>query len=109
MAVIGFVNHKLAEGLTERSVNSYERLLNKWVEYEGDKGIAEIETADIREYLAWQTGTQLGREPTLEMCKLHESYGRIFLPWANFRNCHLCDSLHDLSSTPNFFVLIDFC
>jgi len=28
-AVVGFVNHKLAEGLTERSVNSYERLLNK--------------------------------------------------------------------------------
>ncbi len=52
-AVVGFVNHKLAEGLTERSVNSYERLLNKWIEYEGDKGITEIETADIRKYLAW--------------------------------------------------------
>jgi len=52
-AIVGFVNHKLAEGLTERSVNSYERLLNKWVEYEGDKGITEIETADIRNYLAW--------------------------------------------------------
>jgi hypothetical protein len=36
-AVVGFVNHKLAEGLTDRSVNSYERLLNKWIEYEGDR------------------------------------------------------------------------
>ena len=26
--VFGFVNHKFAEGLTERSVNSYERLLS---------------------------------------------------------------------------------
>ncbi|MEW6406053.1 MAG: phage integrase N-terminal SAM-like domain-containing protein [Chloroflexota bacterium] len=47
------MNHKLAEGLTERSVNSYERLLNKWIEYEGGKGISQIETADIRKYLAW--------------------------------------------------------
>ena len=52
-AVFGFVNHKFAEGLTERSVNSYERLLNKWIEYEGDKKITEVQTADIREYLAW--------------------------------------------------------
>lgn len=52
-AIVGFVNHKHAEGLTERSVNSYERLLNKWIEYEGDKGIDEIQTGDIRKYLAW--------------------------------------------------------
>jgi hypothetical protein len=52
-AVFGFVNHKFAEGLTERSVNSYERLLNKWIEYEGDKKITEVQTSDIRKYLAW--------------------------------------------------------
>ena len=52
-SVVGFVNHKLAEGLTERSVNSYERLLNKWIEYEGDKDISEIEPGAIRNYLAW--------------------------------------------------------
>jgi len=52
-AVLGFVNHKFAEGLTERSVNSYERLLNKWIEYEGDKKITAVQTSDIRKYLAW--------------------------------------------------------
>jgi integrase/recombinase XerD len=52
-AVIGFVNHKLAEGLTERSVNSYERLLNKWIEYQGDKDIVQITSDEIRKYLAW--------------------------------------------------------
>ncbi len=41
-AVVGFVNHKLAEGLTDRSIYSYERLLNKWIEYEGDKDIGDI-------------------------------------------------------------------
>jgi hypothetical protein len=39
--------------LTERRFNSYERFLNKWIEYEGDNAITEIETADIRKYLAW--------------------------------------------------------
>ena len=52
-AVVGFVNHKLAEGLTVRSVNSYERILNKWIEHDGDQDITDIEPADIREYLAW--------------------------------------------------------
>ena len=42
-AVVGFVNHKLAEGLTVRSVNSYERILNKWIEHEGDQEITDIE------------------------------------------------------------------
>ena len=36
---MGFVNHKLAEGLSQRSVASYERLLNKWVDFNGDKSI----------------------------------------------------------------------
>ncbi len=52
-AIVGFVNHKLAEGLTERSVHSYERTLNKWIEYEGDKDVTEITTGAIRGYLAW--------------------------------------------------------
>ena len=52
-AVVGFVNHKLAEGLTDRSVNSYERLLNKWIKYEGDKDVGEISSQNIRKYLAW--------------------------------------------------------
>ena len=52
-AVVGFVNNNLAEGLTDRSVNSYERLLNKWIEYEGDKDVGSITSQNIRRYLAW--------------------------------------------------------
>jgi len=52
-AVIGFVNHKLAEGLTERSIDSYERALKKWIQYEGDKDISAVEPGAIRKYLAW--------------------------------------------------------
>lgn len=36
-AITGFVNHKLAEGLSPRSIASYERLLNKWVDHVGDQ------------------------------------------------------------------------
>jgi len=44
-AVIGFVNHKFAKGVTERSVSSYERLLNKWIENEGNKKINDVQTS----------------------------------------------------------------
>jgi hypothetical protein len=47
-AVVGFVNHKLAEGLTDRSVNSYEGLLNKCIEYEGDQEKMDELGLDIR-------------------------------------------------------------
>ena len=38
-AIVGFVNHKLANGLTDRSVYLFERILRKWVEHGGDKDI----------------------------------------------------------------------
>ena len=34
-AVVGFVNHKLAEGLIGCSIISYEKLLKKWIEHVG--------------------------------------------------------------------------
>lgn len=52
-ALEGFINQKYAEGLSPRTIDSYERLLNKWIEYEGDKKIGEVETRDLREYLRW--------------------------------------------------------
>jgi hypothetical protein len=38
-AVEEFVNHKYTEGLSPRTIASYERLLNKWIQYEVDKPI----------------------------------------------------------------------
>ncbi len=35
-AVAGFINYKTAEGLTQRSIDSYERILDKWVIHTGD-------------------------------------------------------------------------
>jgi integrase/recombinase XerD len=50
---VGFSKYKYAEGLTKRSVESYEHILNQWVKRRGDKDIAEVKKKDLRAYLAW--------------------------------------------------------
>jgi len=52
-AIDGFVKFKMAEGLSPRSVNSYEFLLNQWLKHIGDKPALEISSQDITAYLAW--------------------------------------------------------
>jgi integrase/recombinase XerD len=52
-ALEGFVNHKYAEGLSPRSITSYERLLKKWIKYEGNKPINKVTKENIREYMRW--------------------------------------------------------
>ena len=36
-AITGFVNYKTAEGLSNRSVDSYKRILEYWEEFAGNK------------------------------------------------------------------------
>jgi site-specific recombinase XerD len=50
-AIIGFSNHKTAEGLTERSVDSYKRDLEQWAAYAGELEVAQITKQDIEAYL----------------------------------------------------------
>jgi integrase/recombinase XerD len=50
-AIIGFSNHKTAEGLTERSVDSYKRDLEQWATYAGELEVAQITKQDIEAYL----------------------------------------------------------
>ncbi len=35
-ALIGFLYSKTAEGLSDRSLESYERILKKWIQFIGD-------------------------------------------------------------------------
>lgn len=44
-ALEGFLSYKSAEGLSERTVDSYNRLLRKWLEYAGDRGISKLTAA----------------------------------------------------------------
>lgn len=50
-AIPGFINYKTAEGLALRTIDSHERLLNKWLEHIGDQEIGKITAQDmVRDY-----------------------------------------------------------
>jgi len=52
-AIPGFINYKTAEGLSPRTIDSYERLLIKWLEHLGDQKIGSISAPDIISYISW--------------------------------------------------------
>ena len=52
-AIIGFVNYKTAQGLSQRSVDSYKRILEQWAEYAGNKKVAQFTDRDINAYLVY--------------------------------------------------------
>jgi len=49
----GFVKYKTAEGLSQRTVDSYELVLNKWVEKMGDRPINKVMPNDVRDHMAY--------------------------------------------------------
>jgi len=52
-AITGFVNYKIAEGLSDRSVDSYKRILEHWAEYAGNKCVTQFTDHDINTYLVY--------------------------------------------------------
>ena len=52
-AIPGFINYKTAEGLALRTIDSHERLLNKWLEHIGDQKIGSISAQDIISCISW--------------------------------------------------------
>ena len=52
-ATTGFLNCKTAEGLAQRTLNSYERVLVMWVEYMGDRKVTAITSKDLSGCLTW--------------------------------------------------------
>jgi len=52
-AITGFVNYKTAQGLSQRSVDSYKRILDQWAEYGGNRKIAQITDSEINKYLVY--------------------------------------------------------
>ena len=55
-AINGFITYKMAEGLSDRSIDSYERILIKWSEYMGEVELSEITNQEITAYLVWLRG-----------------------------------------------------
>lgn len=52
-AIDGFLQYKTAEALSPRTVESYKRHLDQWLEHIGDRLIHKVTTPDLRSYLAW--------------------------------------------------------
>ncbi|MDX9991197.1 MAG: phage integrase N-terminal SAM-like domain-containing protein [Anaerolineales bacterium] len=52
-AIVGFLSFKTAEGLADRTIDSYQRQLQKWLEYLGDKDVATITVAELTQYFSW--------------------------------------------------------
>lgn len=52
-AIPGFINYKTAEGLALRTIDSLERLLNKWLEHMGDQETGKISAQDVVAFLSW--------------------------------------------------------
>ena len=50
-AIEGFLNFKAAEGLSDRTLDSYRRQLQKWLEYQGDKDVVRITASELMQYL----------------------------------------------------------
>ena len=46
-AITGFVNFKTAGGLSQRSVDSYQRILEQWADYAGDRKVSQFTDHDI--------------------------------------------------------------
>ena len=52
-SIDGFLKFKTAEGLSQRTITSYEYMLNHWLKYIGDRSVSEIQASDLTGYLAW--------------------------------------------------------
>jgi integrase/recombinase XerD len=89
-AIDGFLKFKVAEGLSQRTVDSYEYYLNQWMNHIGDQDVAKIKSSDITNYLAWMRTEYKpkrwnGNEDPLSAKSLRNVYIalRAFYTWLN--------------------------
>ncbi|MGA7605276.1 MAG: tyrosine-type recombinase/integrase [Anaerolineales bacterium] len=52
-AITGFASFKSAQGLSDRTIDSYQRHLQKWIQHQADIPIHQIISRDITAYLDW--------------------------------------------------------
>ena len=52
-SITGFVNYKTAEGLSDRSVDSYRRIQEHRTELAGNKNVAQFTDHDTNSYLVY--------------------------------------------------------
>lgn len=52
-ALLGFVQAKEAEALSPRTIETYRRQLECWIDHAGDRSVSEVDTQALRAYLAY--------------------------------------------------------
>jgi len=52
-AIDGFLKFNTAEGLSQRTITSYEFTLSHWLDYIGDQDVSKIQASDLTAYMAW--------------------------------------------------------
>ena len=52
-ALVGFLNSKAAEGLSDRTLINYEFRLKQWIDFAGVPGVESVTPQAIRKYLVW--------------------------------------------------------
>jgi len=52
-AIEGFLQFKTAEALSPRTIESYKKHLEQWLDYAGDVKVSRLTTANVRAYLAY--------------------------------------------------------
>jgi integrase/recombinase XerD len=52
-SIDGFLKFKAAEGLSLRTMASYEYTLKRWMAYIGDRSVTKIQASDLTGYMAW--------------------------------------------------------
>ena len=89
-AIDGFLKFKTAEGLSQRTIDSYEYYLNQWMKHIGDQDVAKIKSSDLTDYLAWMRTEYKpkrwnGNEDPLSAKSLRNVYIalRAFYSWLN--------------------------
>lgn len=63
-AIEGFLQYKAAEGLSHRTIESYTRDLNMWVEHTGDQDVRKFTPQDMRNYLSYMLNEYTPRRIT---------------------------------------------
>jgi len=52
-AIEGFLQYKTAEGLSHRTIESYQHDLKLWVEYTGEQYVSKVTTQQLRAYITY--------------------------------------------------------
>ena len=52
-AITGYLNHKAAEGLSDRTIDSYRRILQQWTLYTGEIQMKQLTSQNVGDYLLY--------------------------------------------------------